>query len=183
MKLSAWLLGAALLFISLVSIVRPSSAVDQWIGNVPIGQVGREQQPWGTDRPGGAQLFICRASYAAPGRHKGMHPGKIRTDFHGCHISYGGVEVELPQFEVVKRDGVILRWLPASNGQIPAGANYLPGGFEGTEDGGQQLFVCRTTERSGFGVQLGKIRRPFSGCHIPYGGIERVVGEYELATF
>ena len=69
-----------------------------------------------------------------------------------------------------------LSWTRAAGGTIPEGAIVF-----GNESSGEALFVCRA-EHAG-GIHLGKIRAPFGGCNIPYGGREIVKKNYEvLAT-
>ena len=65
----------------------------QWIaarnGEIPPGalQAGSEE---------GKPLYICRAAHGG-----GQHPGKIRGDFDGCHIAWGGQEVVITTYEVL----------------------------------------------------------------------------------
>ena len=73
---------------------KSASAHDSWTeasgGHVPDGAIigGREAD--------GQVLFICRA------KHKGgVHPGKIRAEFKGCNIPYGGREHTIRQYEVL----------------------------------------------------------------------------------
>ena len=46
----------------------------------------------------GQVLFICRAKY-----NGGIHPGKIRAEFRGCNIPWGGNEITMPEYEVLVR--------------------------------------------------------------------------------
>ena len=66
-----------------------------------------------------------------------------------------------------------LSWKPASGGEVPDGA--LAFGHERT---GEALFVCRA-EHAG-GVHIGKVRAPFGGCNVPYGGKEIKKRDYEV---
>ena len=44
----------------------------------------------------GDRLYICRARHAG-----GVHPGKIRFEFGGCNIPYGGKEIRIRSYEVL----------------------------------------------------------------------------------
>jgi hypothetical protein len=113
------------------------------------------------------------------GRQPGVHPGKIRSPFLGCHVSYGGCEAEVRDYDVL---AIPVGWEDHQDGQLPPPGYILPAGYEGPQDGGQQLYVCRSTNNDGHGVQLGKIRPEFHGCYYPYGGHEISVGTYSVAT-
>jgi len=109
--------------------------------------------------------------------------GKFRKPFNGCHISYGGAEVEIPNFQVLSNTVLIRGWMQYVDGQPNDGTihDYLGGGQEGKADGGQPLYVCRSTIQDANGIQLGKFRPEFKGCQYPFGGNEVRVGVYELA--
>ena len=64
-------------------------------------------------------------------------------------------------------------WVAASGGAIPHGATVA-----GTATDGEPLFACR----AGFedGIHIGKLRKAFGGCNIPWGGKERTVKSYEV---
>lgn len=59
-------------------------------GHIPDGAIiaGREAD--------GQVLFICRAQYKG-----GVHPGKIRAEFKGCNIPWGGGEHPIREYEVL----------------------------------------------------------------------------------
>lgn len=59
------------------------------------GQVPPGAQPHGREGDG-TQLFVARANFSG-----GVHPGKIRFDFHGAFISFNGKEVLVPNYEVL----------------------------------------------------------------------------------
>jgi hypothetical protein len=44
----------------------------------------------------GQTLYICRARF-----ENGIHSGKIRQDFHGCNIGYGGREHTVNPYELL----------------------------------------------------------------------------------
>ncbi len=60
-----------------------------WDGSIP-----RHAWMVGTDT-NQLPLYLCRGRYA-----DGMQPGKLRRDFRGCHIAYGGKEIVLRRYQV-----------------------------------------------------------------------------------
>ncbi len=54
-------------------------------------------------------LFACRASVGS-----GIHPGRFRSDFNGCHIGYGNQELSVMPFEVLTSP-----WQDDADGGIP----------------------------------------------------------------
>ncbi|BBL76446.1 DM9 repeat-containing protein [Methylomagnum ishizawai] len=61
-------------------------------GTVPEGAVKAGAEA----APGRQPLYVCRASYQG-----GLHPGKLRSDFKGCNLGWGGKEVVVPDYEVL----------------------------------------------------------------------------------
>ena len=59
-------------------------------GQVPAGayEVGHESN--------GDKLYLCRGNYQS-----GVHPGKVRSAFRACNISWGGKEVKVNPYEVL----------------------------------------------------------------------------------
>ena len=157
-----------------LNCAQPTS--DGWMvchnGDIPAGITAQ-----GMDEPAHLPLWVCKANFASPGKHPGTHPGKIRFPFHGCHISYGGLEYEIPDYQILFSP---VTWTQSQDGQVPAGDTL--GGQEGPEDGGQLLLVCKTMDNDIHGVQLGKIRPEFHACLFPYGGREIAVGLYSVAS-
>lgn len=76
------------------STASPVTAHGSWTtasgGHVPDGAMiaGREAN--------GQVLFICRAQYRG-----GVHPGKIRAEFGGCNIPWGGREIVVREYQVL----------------------------------------------------------------------------------
>ena len=64
-------------------------------------------------------------------------------------------------------------WVQVRPGELPA--HPVVGGTEYT---GEVLYVARG--RVGQGVTPGKIRQSWRDCHVPYGGKEHHVGNYEV---
>lgn len=66
-----------------------------------------------------------------------LTPGKILSDLKTIHISYGGNEYALGNFEVLINDAEFI-WLPASNGEVPENAV-----IGGQTVYGEKLYVVR----------------------------------------
>jgi hypothetical protein len=128
-------------------------------GQVPSGAVGT-----GIER--GANLYVCRVT------HDGSkHPGKLIVN-DGCHIGYGGGELNLKSYEVLVGS---VNWVASSKGQaVPAGA--VIGGVER----GINLYVCRSTMPAG-SVHGGKLMGTDT-CNVGYGGQEYPQTSFEVAV-
>jgi hypothetical protein len=61
-------------------------------GSIPAGAIKGGQEA----APAAQALYVCRANYS-----NGVHPGKTRPEFKGCHISWGGKEINLLTYEVL----------------------------------------------------------------------------------
>jgi len=61
-------------------------------GTVPEGAVKAGAEA----APGQQPLYVCRAGYQG-----GLHPGKLRPEFKGCNLGWGGKEVVVPDYEVL----------------------------------------------------------------------------------
>ena len=59
-------------------------------GIIPTGAIsGGQEAP-----PGAEVLHVCRANY-----QNGFHLGKLKPAFKGCHVSWGGKEINVAQYE------------------------------------------------------------------------------------
>ncbi|XP_047000999.1 uncharacterized protein LOC124616700 isoform X2 [Schistocerca americana] len=140
----------------------PSGGAATWVparaGEVPPGAV-----PGGYDNE---QLYVGRA------RHEGaLIPGKVHPSHGVCYVAWGGQEHGKEEYEVLC--GCEAAWVPAAQGQVPAGA--LPSGE--TEDG-EPLFTGRAQHEGAMCV--GKVQGSHTVCYIPYGGQEIAYPEYEV---
>jgi hypothetical protein len=157
-----WALGLAFLTsIAGVGVTaRAANASLEWVdargGHVPSGAIIGGWEP-------GRTLYVCRGWYRG-----GMHPGKIVGS--NCNIGWGGNEVLLDPYEVLRGDNQRVRWVDASDGGVPPGA--FSGGYE---PGRPDLYICRVSYR---GIQPGKIVG--SNCNIGYGGKELVFSQYQV---
>ena len=120
----------------------------------------------------GASLFYCRATISG----LGLHSGKVRPGFSGCHVSYNGQERVEFSYQVLVYNVTTpmpLTTISASSGTVPLGA--IRGG---TDSNGLTLYVCAASYAGG--LHPGKVRTGLGGCLIPYGGGEITVSNYEV---
>jgi hypothetical protein len=92
-----------------------------------------------------------------------------------CEFSYGGPEISVPDFEFL-----VTSWQAASGGFVPP--NAVQGGWDSPDPVTgvkSPLYYCRGEIGGGprgappitpVSLQLGKIRRGFGGCFVPYSG-------------
>ncbi len=114
-------------------------------------------------------LYACRGSYEG-----GVHLGRVRADFQGCHIGYGGREVEVTPYEVLAAT-----WVQEASGEAPADAP--PAGADpalavSVPFRVTPLVACRVAWHGG--VQLGEVRQ--GGCAFGFGGQQVEVDGYEV---
>ena len=117
----------------------------------------------------GLPLYSCRGAHMG-----GMQLGRVRMDFHGCHIGYGGREIEVAPYEVLAT-----AWTEASNGETPAGAAFSgasPALADGTPFRITPVAPCRAASRGA--VQVGEVRD--GGCVFGFGGQQVMVERYEV---
>ena len=167
-----------LILLSATIYVNPTAAIcptgqGVWFrsssGQPPLGEAHGSEQP-----PGREPLYVCRAEFGG-----GCHIGKIRARFQGCHIAYGGREYEIREYELLSSQ---INWITDLDVARYRRTNvsFHPG-REGY--GNYNLDMCRATYPPGTtGVHIGKIRSQFSGCHIPWGGVEVVVRRFDVAV-
>lgn len=158
MTIERYILAAALA-LTFLACGAGADARAEWV-RAANGDIPPDAVPGGGED--GQSLYICRASYQG-----GVHPGKVRSEFEGCNIGYGGKEVAVRSYEVLTA-----LWVDAANGDIPSDV------YEGGSEGNQPLFVCRASYRGG--THPGKIRNDFGACNIGYGGQEVKVASYQV---
>jgi hypothetical protein len=109
-------------------------------------------------------LYVCRAHY-----NGGVHPGKL---YEGqCNIGWGGEEVVLREFEVLKSYEP-LHWVRFRH-EVPR--HVVRAGY-GDDD---ELFICRAKYHGG--IHPGKFYK--GNCNIGWGGKEVVIpGGFEILT-
>uniref|UniRef100_A0A1E1W0H1 Uncharacterized protein n=2 Tax=Pectinophora gossypiella TaxID=13191 RepID=A0A1E1W0H1_PECGO len=113
-------------------------------------------------------LWVIRAHHGGD-----LVPGKLAIRDRRAYIPIAGQEIPVHNFEVLCAPAHIIRWLPASNGQVPVGA--IPGG---NTHSGETLYIGRV--RYNRSTTPGKVH-PSHGClYISFGGIEVPHRSYEV---
>ncbi len=125
-KFSGCILAAA------ISLTGVATAQADWLqggmGSVPANAIV------GGNEANGQALYICRANYAG-----GFHPGKLRKEFAGCNIPWGGREISVPIYQVAANSArTNWHWVNSFTGIIPNGAVV-----GGNEPNGETLYLCR----------------------------------------
>jgi hypothetical protein len=114
----------------------------------------------------GSVLYIARVKHG-----NGVHMGKARANSREAFIPFGGKELVLSNYEVFTGTG---QWVKASANNFPA--NAIQGGYEAD---GAKLYIVRAVIDGGY--HPGKARKNGDGF-IPFGGVERIVKDYEVLT-
>lgn len=114
----------------------------------------------------GSPLFVGRAF------HEGdMLPAKVSPSLNLAYVSYGGAEVELFEYEILRVGD--FAWEFATNGEIPEGAVEI-----GRTLDGEKLYSGRAIHS---GTQTpGKVQASHGCLYIPFGGEEVALTEYEV---
>jgi hypothetical protein len=117
----------------------------------------------------GFTLYPCRAAHDG-----GLHIGRLRADFRGCHIGYAGSEVEVAPYEMLTAT-----WVQESDGQVPAGA--LAAGADPMLSAAEPyrvapLLPCRAAWRGG--LHPGEVHA--DGCAFGFGGRQMLAASYEV---
>ncbi|CAH0720988.1 unnamed protein product, partial [Brenthis ino] len=116
----------------------------------------------------GSPLWVIRAW------HNGdLIPGKLSIRHNAASVMYNGKEIPVQNIEVLCARPESLRWVPASNGNLP------PGAIEGGKTiSGESLFVGRA--RHQLSVTPGKIHPSHNSCYIGFGGAEIAHKMYDV---
>lgn len=104
----------------------------------------------------GTPLYACVGSWQG-----GWHPGKLRRDFKGCHIGYGGREEEAKDYAVV----VLSLVSPELEG-----FEGRPMYVAGRDVNGEALGLCTAWFENS--THVGKYRAAGNTCNIGWGGKE-----------
>ena len=116
-------------------------------------------------------LYACRAQVGA-----GVHPGRFRDDFQGCHIGYGGHELSVMPFEILTTD-----WQDNADGTVPQGSLQAGQRVETLpplQFGVQPLYPCRALYQNS--LQIGEVAGGDSGCRFGFGGREVTESHYQV---
>ncbi|XP_026318597.1 uncharacterized protein LOC113229269 [Hyposmocoma kahamanoa] len=158
----------------------------QVVDHAPIPQPLPDPIEWVPSSPHTAQSLSHRAVVAGKegwdssplwvirAHHSGdLIPGKLAIKHKHAFIPFGGNELTVHNFEVLCAPPHLIRWLPASNGQAPAGA--IPGGNTHT---GETLYIGRAKHLRS--LTPGKVH-PSHGCmYMSFGGKEVRHTQYEV---
>jgi hypothetical protein len=125
--------------------------------------------PMGTEEK--LPLYACRAEAGA-----GVHPGRFRNDFTGCHIGFGGREISVMPFEILTS-----AWRDDGGGSVP------PDSFVGGQRvsiGPQSsfnlipLYPCRASYQGT--LQVGEVAAGDKGCTFGFGGRQVAEQQYQV---
>jgi hypothetical protein len=116
-------------------------------------------------------LYACRAKAGG-----GVHPGRFRADFTGCHIGYAGQEISATPFEVLTP-----AWQDGENGTIPpasfaAGERVVIG--SAAHFSLATLYPCRAAYQNS--TQVGEIAAGDHHCRFGFGGRQVSQGKYQV---
>jgi hypothetical protein len=129
----------------------PYTTVTASNGVVPPDAIRAGQDDDGTD------LYVCNAFFGG-----GQQPGKLRSSFRGCDISWGGEEHIVSTYQVL---------VPEWSGYPPLREFRDAFDFPAGKDiNGAPLYVCRASYLGS--VQPGKTQQGWSTCNFGYGGKE-----------
>lgn len=108
-------------------------------------------------------LYACRVAVG-----QDMHVGRIRSDFGGCHIGFGGKETELGPAETLAAT-----WRPALEAVQEGFQGAFVAGAERTAVAGGsfamgRLYLCRARYQGG--IHPGQIRSGERECSFGFGG-------------
>ena len=120
----------------------------------------------GYDR--GNPLYVARAA------HEGsLVPGKYHAGYKTAYVSWGGKELEKKEnFEILLARSA-LEWKSAEGGALPDGA--VEGGHR--PDRGPLYIVRAKVDGCD---SIGKLNPQHKFCHLPYGGKEHLVKQYQV---
>jgi hypothetical protein len=120
----------------------------------------------GTDNDG-TDLYLCSAAFAG-----GHHPGKLKSTFKACDVSWGGIEHLVPTYDVLVPKWTTFPLAPPefATFDFPAGVDV----------DGKPLHVCRAY--FGGGLHPGKTKVGWTTCNIGWGGKEEQVSNYDVLT-
>lgn len=127
------------------------------------------QDAVGVGNEDGLPLYPCRGAYKG-----GVQLGRLRADFHGCHIGFDGRETEVMPYEVLT-----VTWVEASLGEVPPGATPAgasPTLVSTTAFRVTPLVACRAAWRDS--LQIGEVRD--GGCTFGFGGQQVMADRYEV---
>lgn len=116
----------------------------------------------------GSPLWVIRAWH-----NDDLIPGKFSIRHNSASISHAMKEIPVQNIEVLIATPDNIRWIPASNGNIPPGA--IEGGRTAS---GETLYVGRANYQ--LSITPGKVHPSHNCCYIPFSGGEVAQRMYDV---
>ncbi|XP_075976237.1 uncharacterized protein LOC142976643 isoform X2 [Anticarsia gemmatalis] len=147
----------------------PIETID-WADATPSTAVALSHKAFVAGKEGwdGSPIWVIRAHHSGD-----FVPGKLAIKSRAAYIPHAGKEVPVHNFEVLLAQPHMVRWLPASNGQVPVGA--IPAG---NTHSGEPLYIARVQHQRS--VTPGKVHPSHGCCYISFGGSEISYKSYEV---
>ncbi|XP_075976236.1 uncharacterized protein LOC142976643 isoform X1 [Anticarsia gemmatalis] len=141
-----------------------------WADATPSTAVALSHKAFVAGKEGwdGSPIWVIRAHHSGD-----FVPGKLAIKSRAAYIPHAGKEVPVHNFEVLLAQPHMVRWLPASNGQVPVGA--IPAG---NTHSGEPLYIARVQHQRS--VTPGKVHPSHGCCYISFGGSEISYKSYEV---
>lgn len=134
-----------------------SSDPDKWNVARSIGNEGN-----------GEALYPCTVSYAGE-----IYAGKTSPGLSTCHVAYGGDELELTPYKLIRKDTPSMRATPVTS--VPTNSTIafsaILAQYPGSSVAATMRF-CIAKLGTGVGDHPGWVRENASLCHYSYGGVE-----------
>lgn len=152
-----------------VRVVEDSNPIE-WVQSSPNTASTLTHRAFVAGREGwdGSPLWVIRSHHSGE-----LIPGKLAIKHRSAYIPHAGKEIPVHNFEVLCAPGNVLRWVPASNGQVPVGA--IPAG---NSHSGEPLYIARVNHLKS--VTPGKVHPSHGCCYISFGGEEIPMKNYEV---
>ncbi|XP_069357278.1 lysosomal proton-coupled steroid conjugate and bile acid symporter SLC46A3-like isoform X2 [Maniola hyperantus] len=124
--------------------------------------------PAGKEGWDGSPLWVIRSYH-----NGGLVPGKLAVKHRAAYIPFAGREIPVHNFEVLCAPQHAVKWVPASNGQVPPEAIIA-----GNTINAEPLYVGRVRHRGS--LTPGKVQPSHEVCYISFGGSEVPLRQYEI---
>ncbi|CAH8825333.1 unnamed protein product [Trichobilharzia szidati] len=133
---------------------------------------------YGTPPPANAVQAAAGICIIRGRKNEDLIPGKMPIGIGAGFIPYKGEEFGLREFEILCNTNVyanqaLYNWVPARDGQVPAGA-FLAG----ITGSGEPLYIARATVNDE--VCVGKVNRLYKCALLPWGNKEYKLREYDV---
>ncbi|CAH2040556.1 unnamed protein product, partial [Iphiclides podalirius] len=153
-----------------VIVVQDSGPVIDWAPSTPTTASALSDRALVAGKEGwdNSPLWVIRAHHGGD-----FVPGKLAVQHRSAYIPHAGKEVPVHNFEVLCAPAHAVRWVQASNGQVPAGAIAA-----GNTHSAEPLYVGRVQHMRS--VTPGKIHPSHGCCYISFAGGEVSYKYYEV---